>query len=465
MIPHTGNLIGQLISIEHKVTLQSGFIWLKNDSKLWITNGGLKIVSGDLNITGSSLYALNSSIDVSGWFYTWTQACDVNIKNCEIKTGLEFAHTSGKRRMENVCVNAGTDFTRGWAGVLDTLINVTATVNGSFKNWKNGSMYMSNCKFRIVNGSFRNEAGNTINGNGLTVLVENGGLINLGEWNASVDQYCVSGLVSVPILSLPNAMDCNNIFNWVASCSMDGNLGNNSGGNNGGGTNGGTGVTQVEGPVNANGGVVNPAILQVSGATAVVDWILIELRDVNDEAEVQGYATVLLKRNGDLVSVDGDSLIVFPDLTEGNYYVTIRHRNHLGITTQDPIYLTVANPPMVDFNSPALPVKGGNSAGRINNGNRTLWGGDFNGDGKIIYQGPYNDVFNLFSRVVGDSNNSDNLANYIVPGYEMQDFNLDGKVIYQGPNNDRGAMLFYSILAHPSNGNLLANYIVLDFIP
>ena len=120
---------------------------------------------------------------------------------------------------------------------------------------------------------------------------------------------------------------------------------------------------------------------------------------------------------------------------------------------------------MVDFNDPNLSIKGGASAGKISNGKRTLWGGDYNGDGRIIYQGPFNDVFVLFSRVVGDANNTDNLANFIVTGYEQQDFNMDGKTIYQGPLNDRSSLLFYSILSHPNNIALLANYIALDFIP
>jgi hypothetical protein len=94
-----------------------------------------------------------------------------------------------------------------------------------------------------------------------------------------------------------------------------------------------------------------------------------------------------------------------------------------------------------------------------------MWGGDYNGDGKVIYQGPYNDIFFLFSRVLSDQSNSENLANYIVPGYEMHDFNLDGKVIYQGPNNDRASLLYNSVLAHPNNPGNLANFIVREKLP
>ncbi len=472
LVPPTGNILNQTISIEHQVTLQAGNIWLKNGSKMWITNGSLKIVSGYLYLTASSFNALNSSIDVSGSFSTSTGSVELYMKNCEVRTGAEFAHESGMRKLENVCVNTGTDFIKGYNGVLDTLINVTATVNGNFKNWKNGSMYMSNCKFRIVNGSFRNDAGNTINGNGLTVLVENGALINLGVWNTTVEQYCVSGLVTVPTISLPAVMDCANIFNWVASCSMGVNQFNTGGGGSTGGSTGGGGNTggntssgNTGGPIRASEGILNPPILQVTGNEAIVDWLLLELRSYSNEADILGYATVLLKRDGEIVSEKGDSVIVFMGLDEGDYYVSIRHRNHLGLMTNTPVFLTISDPPMVDFTNVNLPIRGGNNAGKTNNGKRTLWGGDFNGDGRIIYQGPYNDVFSLFTRVVGDGNNAMNLANFIVPGYELQDFNLDGKVIYQGPLNDRGAMLFGSILSNPGNTAMLSNYITLDFVP
>ena len=94
-----------------------------------------------------------------------------------------------------------------------------------------------------------------------------------------------------------------------------------------------------------------------------------------------------------------------------------------------------------------------------------MWAGDYSGDGKIIYQGPYNDVFILFSRVLSDENNPETLANFIVQGYEQEDINLDGKVIYQGPNNDRAPLLYHSVLSHPANAGFLANYIVKSLLP
>ncbi|MBK8564656.1 MAG: hypothetical protein IPN76_15310 [Saprospiraceae bacterium] len=174
---------------------------------------------------------------------------------------------------------------------------------------------------------------------------------------------------------------------------------------------------------------------------------------------------MLLKRDGSIVSEKGEPVITFKNLLQGDYLVSIRHRNHLGQMTLNPVFLSILSPPMVDFTDPNLALAGGAAAGRVLGGKRYMYGGDLHGDGKVIYQGPNNDVFRLFSRILGEDDNLDNLANFIVPGYEHADFNLDGKVIFQGPNNDRSPLLYNSILVHSSNTSLLSNYIVLDFIP
>ncbi len=462
-IPPVGNVSNKQISIEHHVTLPTGDLNLQNGTKLWVTNGGLTVSNGNVKLQASSFLANNSAIDVTnGFFYTWTGQCRVEMKDCIVYVGDKFSHESGTSRLENVCLEVRNDMTCSYASVNDTLINVTATVGGAFRNYNSGKIYISNSSFRLTNGDFSNEVSSTISGNGLVLLLENGNVSNLGTWTVAVSQYCISGIQTIPVPYLPALANCANITYLFASCKAGESNAVGSSGSSGGSNNGGSG----DAAFSASIGVMEPTMLDVAGEQAIVDWLLLELRNYENEADVLGYATVVMKRNGEVVSENGDSIIVFTGLPEGDYYVAIRHRNHLGQMTDTPVFLSVIDPPFVDFTNIDMPIRGGNGAGRVNSyGKRTLWGGDYNGDGKIIYQGPYNDVFNLFSRVVGDVNNSTNLANFIVPGYEMQDFNLDGKVIYQGPNNDRSHLLIHSILAHAGNGSLLANYIVLDFIP
>jgi hypothetical protein len=211
--------------------------------------------------------------------------------------------------------------------------------------------------------------------------------------------------------------------------------------------------------------VMSPNLLEVPGDNAILDWVFIEIRDPGDPKTVLATCSGLLQRDGDVVSYTSEPVILIPDLIEGDYYVGIRHRNHIGVMTDYVSYLSSNAPPFIDFTDLAEQLNGSSHATKTINGKRTLWGGDLNGDRKTIYQGPNNDSFSLFSLVLSDGNNVNFLANYITKGYNRQDLNLDGKAIYQGPNNDRATLLSQMILFHPGNHSLLANYIVPEFMP
>lgn len=208
-----------------------------------------------------------------------------------------------------------------------------------------------------------------------------------------------------------------------------------------------------------------PQALATTGPQAVADWLFVECRSALDPDEVLSTCAVLLRRDGSVVTSEGDSVLYFWDLPDDGYFVSVRHRNHLGVMTGSSQYLSSLAPPLVDFTDASTLVLGGGNAGRYVNGKRSMWAGDFNGDGKVIYQGPSNDIFALFSRIIIAPSNTTSIANYIVSGYHREDFNLDGNVIYQGPGNDRSMLLLNTILSHPSNVLLLANYIVLQAMP
>jgi hypothetical protein len=214
------------------------------------------------------------------------------------------------------------------------------------------------------------------------------------------------------------------------------------------------------------GETIGPERLLVTGPDAIVDWVFVEIRDAGAAGSVVETCSALLQRDGDVISALGDSIFYFVRLSEGDYYVSLRHRNHLGLMSQTVDYLSTANPPSLDFRNSAWPVNQNNTAGALTNGNyRTMWAGDFNNDRRVIFQGPSNDVFNLFSIVLSDEDNTETLANFISRGYLNADFNLDGKAIYQGPGNDRSMLLFNTILGHPGNPYNLANYIAREAIP
>jgi hypothetical protein len=150
-------------------------------------------------------------------------------------------------------------------------------------------------------------------------------------------------------------------------------------------------------------------------------------------------------------------------LPSGNYFIAVRHRNHLGIATLVPRFLT-PNPAVVDFSYLATQTYGVH-AQKVVNGANTLWPGDFNSDGKVVYQGPNNDIATLFFRIMLNEGNVEQLANFIVTGYSNADINLDGNTIYQGPGNDRSMLLLNATLISPANTNYLSNFVILQQMP
>lgn len=74
-------------------------------------------------------------------------------------------------------------------------------------------------------------------------------------------------------------------------------------------------------------------VLAVSGTDAIVDWVLLELRNAATPATIVARREALLQRDGDFVDVDGVSPVSFWDLPNCSYHVAVRHRNHLGMMT------------------------------------------------------------------------------------------------------------------------------------
>ncbi|MFK7934187.1 MAG: hypothetical protein AB8G22_11810 [Saprospiraceae bacterium] len=198
-------------------------------------------------------------------------------------------------------------------------------------------------------------------------------------------------------------------------------------------------------------------LFTVEGNDAIVDWVLIELRSIANPKIVIASKKVLLQRDGDVIDIAGQTRLNFYHVPAGDYYISVSHRNHLGVLSATPITLDAGNIPMVDFTK-------GNAFGAhpmVQVGERfALWAGDANMNKSVIYQGPSNDVYYILYQVFDSIENTEFAANYIKPGYYSSDINLDGRTIYQGPDNERAEILFSIILAHPDNINAFPNYII-----
>ncbi|MEL7534296.1 MAG: lamin tail domain-containing protein, partial [Bacteroidota bacterium] len=109
-----------------------------------------------------------------------------------------------------------------------------------------------------------------------------------------------------------------------------------------------------------DGDSLNDEVLNLNGSTAIVDWIWVELRDENDSTQTLAARPALIRRDGKIVDLDGASLLSFPDLSSGNYFIVIRHRNHLPVMTETAVGLS-ATSLILDFTNPNSPTYGDNA--------------------------------------------------------------------------------------------------------
>jgi len=216
-------------------------------------------------------------------------------------------------------------------------------------------------------------------------------------------------------------------------------------------------------------------ILAKTGANAIVDWVFLELHDPNNAEKILATRSALLQRDGDVVDVDGESPVEFA-VKPGKYYLAIRHRNHLGVMTKDPIAFSQIVSEKIDFTNTKTATyqledsrKTSAYSQRQIDDRNYLWGGNSNADRSTIYQGPGLDQTKVFYDIFVHPENigPDGFPNYnfILRTYSISDSNLDGEVRYQGPENDVDDLQFFNIILHPENPGFFNNKIIYEQIP
>lgn len=208
---------------------------------------------------------------------------------------------------------------------------------------------------------------------------------------------------------------------------------------------------------------VSPATLAITGNNAVVDWVLVELRSAADPLVILQTKALVIQRDGDVVEPSNAATdLKFFGLAPGNYYVTLRHRNHIGIMSAAPIALST-NTTLVDFTKSATATYG-TDATLVAGTAALMWAGDTNYTNQAIANGPDNDLLQIVGAILTDVTNTNMLTNYRLAGYRLTDVNMDGETIFAGPNNDVN-ILVGSVLMHPANATFSANYVVKGGIP
>ncbi|MEM9916909.1 MAG: GEVED domain-containing protein, partial [Bacteroidota bacterium] len=186
------------------------------------------------------------------------------------------------------------------------------------------------------------------------------------------------------------------------------------------------GFTHIDG----GGEMVQSNVLNVTGNDAIVDWVFLELRDKNSPSTVLHTRSALLQRDGDIVDVDGGSTPVRFDMAPpDDYYIVVRHRNHLAVRTPAVQSLS-ATASTYDFSTGSGQAVGTEPMAQPTAGVFAMWGGNAKADDNYVRVTPR--VFpppSLASDrtyILDDILSGDPNGTYM--GYSTGDVNMDGIV-------------------------------------
>ncbi|MEO8167211.1 MAG: hypothetical protein ABI623_03130, partial [bacterium] len=115
---------------------------------------------------------------------------------------------------------------------------------------------------------------------------------------------------------------------------------------------------------------------------SVVDWVLLELRTDTTSASKVGTRAAFIKRMGAIVDTDGVSQVNFNGVPPGNYYVVVRHRNHLAVMTSSAIPLGSGSSALYSFTTGQSQAFGTTPMLQIGS-SYLLYAGDADGSGTV----------------------------------------------------------------------------------
>lgn len=195
---------------------------------------------------------------------------------------------------------------------------------------------------------------------------------------------------------------------------------------------------------NGGGETVDSRVFNTTGNDAITDWVVLELRDKNDPNTVLHSRAALMQKDGDVTSLNGIGPASFPGAAEDDYYLVVRHRNHLGVRSAGLVSLSL-QAGSYDFSSASSQAVGANPMVEVSTGAWALWGGNADGDNAVRATGPasINDYAKLLNYL--------GTPNTIITGaYTREDINMDGNVRVTGPSaiNDYAKLL--NILGSPT---------------
>ncbi len=153
------------------------------------------------------------------------------------------------------------------------------------------------------------------------------------------------------------------------------------------------------------------------GVANVVDWVLVQLREVGNSSIVAHQKAVILRKDGFIIDSDGNEKIDFGLVKSDSFYIAIYHRSHLPVMSREPHFFQTAST-TCDFTISEFSTMGDSQQKNID-GKFLLNAGDFDGNG-IINNQDFN-LWKLSSSAINVYLSPDADGNGIV---NNQDYNL-----------------------------------------
>ncbi|MBT8271654.1 MAG: hypothetical protein KJO25_06385 [Bacteroidia bacterium] len=216
--------------------------------------------------------------------------------------------------------------------------------------------------------------------------------------------------------------------------------------------------------VDVDPGIFDPGGISGGGLANddIVDWVWIELREANSLSKIIGRRSALIQRDGNIVDIDGTSLLSIT-ANPANYYVVVKHRNHMGIMSGNSLALSEL-PVQIDFSDPITSTFGSNAQLQLTTGKMALWAGDTAGNDNVRFSGSGNDANIIKDHVLGDPANVFNSVTFSSSGYLSSDADLNGTAKFSGAGNDSN-ILKDNVLSHPGNGFGTSTYTIDSTVP
>ncbi|PID50461.1 MAG: hypothetical protein CR991_01355 [Proteobacteria bacterium] len=215
---------------------------------------------------------------------------------------------------------------------------------------------------------------------------------------------------------------------------------------------------------------LSDAVLNATGGDALVDWVLIEIRDKNNPAKRLASKAAVLQSDGDIVDAETGSMeLLLHNVETGKHYVAIDHRNHLGIMTAQPVHLApkaqqTPETQLYDFTRSNTATYGNHARIAMKNGVQALIAGDINHSNSVVLKGAGSDTNVIQGVILLVPANSGTNSSYKLQGYYSTDVNLDGETIYAGVTNDIN-LIKINILQHPNNTRFSNDYTIMGTLP